>query len=241
MKDREEAGFAFIKGQCLHCNEPSCVSVCSVSAMIKVPETGIVRHDPGRCIGCRYCVFACPFGIPKFQYDRAFGRIAKCELCHHRLAEGELPGCVATCPTGATLFGRVDDLEQEARRRIQLKPGDTYLYPRGDINGRFGADHPPHEKVITAQYRPEVYGDRVLGGTQALYLSAVSFGKLGLPLGPHSPDAMYATTTEAVQHVLSTGMIAPALILTALILIARRNADAHHHEDEEGPEADEGS
>jgi Fe-S-cluster-containing dehydrogenase component len=240
-KDREEDGFAFIKRQCLHCNDPSCVSACPVSAMIKDRETGIVRHDPSRCIGCRYCVFACPFGIPKFQYDRAFGRIAKCELCYHRLDKGELPGCVATCPTGATLFGRVDDLEREARRRIQLKPGDTYLYPRGDINGRFGADHPPHEKIITAQYRPEVYGDRVLGGTQALYLSGVSFDKLGLPHGPHIPDAMYATQTEGVQHFLYTGMIAPAVILTALILIARRNADAHHHEDEEGQEANERS
>jgi Fe-S-cluster-containing dehydrogenase component len=240
-KDREQDGFAFIKRQCLHCNDPSCVSACPVSAMIKHPETGIVSHDPDRCIGCRYCVFACPFQIPKFQYDKAFGRIAKCELCQHRLKEGELPGCVATCPTGATLFGRVNDLESEARRRLRLKAGDTYLYPRGDINGRYGPYSPPHEKVITAEYRPEVYGDTILGGTQTLYLSAVSFDKLGLPYGPHIPDAMYATQTEAVQHLLYTGMIAPAVILTALILIARRNADTQHHEDEEGQETDEGS
>ncbi len=233
VKDREEDGFAFIKRQCLHCNDPSCVSACPVSAMIKDPETGIVRHDPGRCIGCRYCVFACPFGIPKYQYDNAFGKIAKCELCSHRLAEGALPGCVSACPTGATLFGRVDDLENEARRRTQLKVGDTYLYPRGDINGRYGPYNPPHEKVITAEYRPEVYGDKVLGGTQTLYLSAVSFDKLGLPYGPHIPDAMYATQTEGVQHFLYTGMIAPAVVLTALILIARRNVDQHHEEAEE--------
>ncbi len=234
VKDREEDGFAFIKRQCLHCNDPSCVSACPVSAMIKDPETGIVRHDVGRCIGCRYCVFACPFGIPKFQYDTAFGRIAKCELCHHLLDKGELPGCVAACPTGATLFGRVEDLEKEARRRIQLKPGDTYLFPRGDINNRYGPHAPPHERIVAAAYRPEVYGDTVLGGTQALYLSAVSFDKLGLPYGPHIPDAMYATQTEGVQHFLYTGMIAPAVVLTALILIARRNADQHHHEAEEG-------
>ncbi len=233
VKDREEDGFAFIKRQCLHCNDPSCVSACPVSAMIKDPETGIVRHDVSRCIGCRYCVFACPFGIPKYQYDNAFGKIAKCELCYHRLDQGELPGCVSSCPTGATLFGRVDDLEREARRRIQLKPGDTYVYPRGDINGRYGPYTPSHEKVITAQYRPEIYGDKVLGGTQTLYLSAVSFDRLSLPYGPHIPDAMYATQTEGVQHFLYTGMIAPAVVLTALILIARRNVDQHHQEAEE--------
>jgi Fe-S-cluster-containing dehydrogenase component len=231
-KDQEEDGFAFIKRQCLHCNDPSCVSACPVSAMIKDPVTGIVRHDVGRCIGCRYCGFACPFGIPKFQFNTPFGKIAKCELCYHLLDQGELPGCVSTCPTGATLFGRVDDLEKEARRRLRLKVGDTYVFPRGDINGRYGPYNPPHEKVITAEYRQEVYGDKVLGGTQTLYLSAVSFDKLGLPHGPHIPDAMYATQTEAVQHFLYTGMIAPAAVLTALILIARRNADAHDHEAE---------
>lgn len=242
VKDREEDGFAFIKRQCLHCNDPSCVSACPVSALLKDPETGVVGYDPGRCIGCRYCVFACPFQVPKFQLDEPFGKIAKCQLCRHLLAEGELPGCVATCPTGATLFGRVDDLEKEARRRIQLKPGDTYLYPRGDINRRYGPDDPPHEKVVQAAYRPEVYGDKVLGGTQTLYLSAVSFDKLGLPYGPDIPNEMYATRTEGVQHFLYSGMIAPAVVLTGLILIARRNVDRHHTEaeEEENREEEEG-
>lgn len=233
QKDREENGYAFIKRQCLHCNDPSCVSACPVSAMNKDPETGIVSHDPSRCIGCRYCVFACPFQVPKFQLDEPFGRIEKCQLCRHLLAEGELPGCVASCPTGATLFGRVEDLEREAHKRIALRPGDTYVYPRGDINGRYGPYNPPHEKVVEAAYRPEVYGDKILGGTQALYLSAVSFDKLGLPYGPHIPNEMYATQTEGVQHFLYTGMIAPAVVLTALILIARRNVDRHHRDDEE--------
>ncbi len=234
-KDREEDGFAFIKRQCLHCVDPSCVSACPVTAMIKDPVTGIVSHDADRCIGCRYCVFACPFMVPKYEYDNPFGKIQKCQLCNHLLAKGELPGCVEACPTGATLFGRVDDLEKEARRRIALKPGDTYVYPLGDLNGTYGGYHPPHEKVITASYRPEVYGDTVLGGTQALYLSAVSFDKLGLPYG-NVPDYSYATETEAIQQFLYTGMIAPIAVLTALILIARRNVDQHHHEAEDDAE-----
>lgn len=230
-KDREEDGFAFIKRQCLHCVDPSCVSCCPVSAMVKDPVTGIVRNDPSRCIGCRYCVFACPFQVPKYELDKAAGKIRKCELCSHRLAEGELPGCVESCPTGATLFGRVEDLHAEAKRRIELEPGDSYVYPRGDISGRYGPDTPPHEKIVEAAYRKEVYGEAVLGGTQTLYLSAVSFDKLGLPYG-NVPDHSYATETEGVQHFIYQGMIAPAAALTGLILIARRNFDQHHPPEE---------
>jgi Fe-S-cluster-containing dehydrogenase component len=233
QKDRETDGYAFIKRQCSHCVDPSCVSCCPVSAMIKDPETGIVRNDPDRCIGCRYCVYACPFQVPKYEFDGAFGRISKCELCRHRLAEGQLPGCVESCPTGATLFGRVEDLRTEARRRLTLKPGDTYAYPRGDLNGRYGADFSSHEKVVAAAYRPEIYGETQLGGVQTLILAAVSFDKLGLPYGPNIPNESYATQTEGVQHFLYTGMIAPAAVLTGLILLARRNVDRHHSEEEE--------
>lgn len=247
-KDREENGYAFIKRQCLHCVDPSCVSACPVSAMIKDPETGIVRHDPDRCIGCRYCVYACPFGVPKYQFEGAFGKIAKCELCNHRLPEGDIPGCVEACPTGATLFGRVKDLHEEAQRRLALKPGDTYLYPRGDISNAIQKPGSTHEKVVAAVYRPEVYGyDGPLGGTQALYLSAVGFDKLGLPFGKDRygrdiPNHAYARETEGVQHFLYTGMIAPAAVLSALVLLAFFNTEKHTSEVEleaERAEADQ--
>jgi Fe-S-cluster-containing dehydrogenase component len=247
QKDRAENGFAFIKRQCLHCVDPSCMSACPVSAMIKDPVTGIVSHDVDRCIGCRYCVYACPFGVPKYEYDNPFGKIQKCQLCNHLLPEGKLPGCVETCPTGATLFGRYADLQREAQRRLQLKPGDTYEYPRGNLSGRIEDRYPSHEKVIAAEYLQHVYGERVLGGTQTLYLSAVPFDKLGLPyqedsFGRPIPDYAYARLTEGVQHFLYTGMIAPAVVLTGLILLARRNFDKHHHEAEEdgGDEQSEG-
>jgi Fe-S-cluster-containing dehydrogenase component len=237
-KDHAEDGFAFIKRQCLHCVDASCVSCCPVSAMIKDPETGVVRNDPDRCIGCRYCVYACPFQVPKYEFAGAFGKIEKCELCRHRLAEGQLPGCVEACPTGATLFGRVEDLREEAHRRIKLKPGDTYSYPRNDLSrekngGRYGPYSPPHEKVVEAAYLPEVYGENVLGGTQALYVSAVSFDKLGLPYGPDIPQHAYARETEGIQHFLYSGMIAPLVALTGLAVLAWRNFGKHHHEAEE--------
>lgn len=229
-KDRETDGFAFIKRQCLHCVDPSCVSCCPVSAMIKDEVTGIVRNDPDRCIGCRYCVYGCPFQVPKYELQGAFGKIHKCELCRHRLPNGQLPGCVESCPTGATLFGRVEDLRKEANRRLDLKPGDTYEYPRGDLNGKIGPYTPPNPKVVHASYLPEVYGDRVLGGTQTFVLSAVPFEKLGLPHG-NVPDHSYATETEGIQHFMYKGMIAPAVTLAALAAFAYRSARQHHAED----------
>lgn len=231
-KDRATDGFAFIKKQCYHCVDPSCVSACPVSAMRKDAKSGIVSHDPSRCIGCRYCVYACPFRVPKFEFDQAFGQIRKCQLCRHRLAEGELPGCVDSCPTGATLFGRVNDLKAEAHRRLALKPGDTYAYPRGDLSANIGPDMPANVKVVRAAYLQEVYGEKILGGTQALYVAAVPFDKLGLPYR-NVPDHSYAAQTEFTQHVLYKGMIIPGAVLTGLILLARRNADQHHHEAED--------
>ena len=79
-KDSEKDGFAFMKVSCLHCVDPSCVSACPVSAMTKDPVTGIVGYDKDICIGCRYCVAACPFGVPRFQYDKALPQISKCQL-----------------------------------------------------------------------------------------------------------------------------------------------------------------
>ncbi len=238
-KDAEENGFAFIKRQCLHCVDPSCISACPVSALTKNQETGIVEYDADKCIGCRYCVYACPFGVPKYEYNATFGEIRKCELCRHLLAENRLPGCVEHCPTGATLFGRVEDLYEEGRRRTQLRPGDVYAYPMGDLNGQVGAPQPLHEKVIAATYQPEVYGEKVLGGTQALYVSAVPFDKLGLPYGD-VPDYMYSTETEGVQLTLYRGMVMPVIVLAGLALLARRTFNRHHHEAEEVPDDQSG-
>jgi Fe-S-cluster-containing dehydrogenase component len=123
-KDQEENGYAFMKTSCMHCGDPSCVSACPVSAMTKDPVTGVVGYNPDKCIGCRYCVAACPFGIPKYQYDSPTGRIGKCELCRHRHKDGHYSACAEVCPTGATLFGRTEDLLAEAKRRLAMKPGE---------------------------------------------------------------------------------------------------------------------
>lgn len=222
-KDQIDDGFAFIKRHCLHCVDPSCVSVCPVSAMTKDPVTGIVEHHKDRCIGCRYCVYSCPFGIPKYEYDKAFGQIQKCQFCAHLQAKGEIPACCDVCPTGATLFGRVDDLKKESERRLQTKPGDKYVFPRGKL----GADRPPHEGTI-AHYQEHVYGLNELGGTQIMYMSAIPFDKLGFPV--NVPNYSYPALAEGIQHTLYKWMLAPAILLGGLSYVVHRNTSKKDEE-----------
>jgi Fe-S-cluster-containing dehydrogenase component len=233
-KDAETNGYSFMKTSCLHCADPSCVSACPVSAMTKNPVTGIVEYNPDKCIGCRYCVAACPFGIPKYQYNDPLGRIGKCELCNHRHKDGHYSACAEVCPTGATLFGKTSDLLAEAKRRLALKPGEITTYPRGrlgdaaapNVNWRQEPDQ-SYEGVV-ANYQQHVYGEKEYGGTQVLKLSGVPFEKVGMPkLPPYSS----AATSETIQHTLYGGLIMPVAVLGALAWVAKRNVK---------PEAEEG-
>jgi Fe-S-cluster-containing dehydrogenase component len=221
-KDDETNGYAFMKTSCMHCADPSCVSACPVTAMVKDPTTGIVAYDPEACVGCRYCVVACPFGIPKYQYDSPTGKIGKCELCRHRYKDGHYSACAEVCPTGATLFGRTSDLMSEAKRRLALQPGSVTTYPRGNLSG--GPDQ-GYEGYV-GNYKQHVYGETEYGGTQVLKLSAVDFEKVGMPyLSPKSS----ASTSETIQHTLYGGLLMPFAVLGAMTYIAKRNV---HHEDD---------
>jgi Fe-S-cluster-containing dehydrogenase component len=215
-KDSEKDGFAFMKVSCLHCVDPSCVSACPVSAMTKDPTTGIVGYDKSICIGCRYCVGACPFGVPRFEYDKALPQISKCQLCRHRHVDGKYSACAEVCPTGATLYGKVKDLHAEAKRRVALKPGTETQFPRGNINTH---DQPSHTAKAAA-YLPQIYGEKEVGGTQMLKLSAVPFEKLGMP---KLPERSFAATSETLQHTLYGGLLAPLAFLGVLTFIAKRN------------------
>jgi Fe-S-cluster-containing dehydrogenase component len=221
-KDQEENGFAFIKKSCMHCVDPSCVSACPVSAMQKDPVTGLVTHNRDACIGCRYCVAACPFGVPRFTFDLAIPHISKCQLCHHRWPDGGYAACAEVCPTGATLYGKVSDLKKEADRRRALKPGTPTTFPRGKTDGPDWS-YPG----VASTYIDHLYGEKEFGGTQMLMLAGVPFEKLGYPdLPPHSD----ASTSETMQHTLYGGMIMPLVFLGALSYVAKRNVK----DDEEG-------
>jgi Fe-S-cluster-containing dehydrogenase component len=222
-KDVEADGHAFVKRSCLHCVDPSCVSVCPVSAMRKDEKTGIVTYNKDACIGCRYCTYACPFGVPQYQLNDAFGQISKCQMCTHLQKDGKLPACADVCPTGATLFGPVRALDIEADRRRALTPGTVTAFPRGDVTKTLGGDRPSHEAPV-ASYVDHVYGRTEGGGTQMRYLAGVPFVKLGLPALPaHSG----ASISEGVQHTLYKGLIAPLLGLAGLLLLAFRSARAN--------------
>ncbi len=177
VKDRERDGYSFVKRQCMHCVEPACVSVCPVAALSKDPVTGVVGYAPDRCIGCRYCMLACPFGVPRFTWDTNDPRIVKCELCRHRYPDGGYAACCEFCPTGASLFGPVTELRREAEHRLTLSPGSEYAFPLGRIgSGRFSRNR-------VAGYHRHVYGLREAGGTQCLLLAGVPFALLGFNPG----------------------------------------------------------
>ena len=228
-KDAEVNGYAFMKTSCMHCADPSCVSACPVSAMTKDAVTGIVSYDPGACVGCRYCVVACPFGIPKYQYDSPTGKIGKCELCRHRTKDGHYSACAEVCPTGATLYGKTSDLLLEAKRRIALKPGSVTRYPRGKLGGPDQSYEGP-----VGKYLQHVYGEKEYGGTQVLKLSSVNFEKVGQP---NLPPKSSAATSETIQHSLYGGLIMPIAVLGALSFIAKKNV--HDEDDSDGNETGE--
>ena len=146
-----EKGSVFCKTQCMHCDQPACVSACLVNAMYKTDEGPVIWRED-KCMGCRYCMIACPFDVPKFEYGSLNPRIRKCVMCYDRIGEGKIPACADACPQEAILFGRRGDLLDIARKRIY--------------------DHP-------SQYVRHIYGENEVGGTNMLYLSSVPFEQLG--------------------------------------------------------------
>ncbi len=214
VKDRAQNGYSFVKRNCMHCVDPDCVSACPVSALIKDPVTGIVKYNPDACIGCRYCQIACPFNIPKFEYDEALPEIVKCQMCAHKVEDGGLPACCEACPTGASLFGPVEALQAEAHRRLSLTPGERQEYP---VHSLASGDT---RETTVASYYPHIYGETESGGTQYMLLAGVPFEKLGLP---DVGDRSSAQRSESIQHMLYEGMIAPTLLLGGLVYTAYKH------------------
>jgi Fe-S-cluster-containing dehydrogenase component len=202
-KDMLENGYSFIKQNCFHCLDPACASACPVGALKKDAVSGAVTYTPNKCIGCRYCQVACPFAIPKLGWEGDSAQIRKCQLCHHRYAAGGYAACCEFCPTGASLFGKVTELREEANRRMALTPGSYYDYPLGRIDS--GKKAP--KKV--SHYVKHVYGLSEAGGTQYMLLAGVPFEKLGL--NPRITDQVLPELTwNYIKKV-------PALIVALLI------------------------
>jgi len=147
----EQRGDYFVRRMCQHCEDPTCVSVCPVGAFTKT-EVGAVLYDESKCLGCRYCMQACPFQIPRYEWGSLKPRVQKCIMCYDRVKNGELPACAEACPTGATLFGDRDEMIAIAKQRLAENPDKYYQH---------------------------IYGLEEVGGTSVLYLSPVPFEELG--------------------------------------------------------------
>ncbi len=196
IKLYEENGVrSYMKEQCMHCVDAACVGACMIGALQK-REYGIVTWDASRCIGCRYCQVACPYNIPKFEWESAAPRIIKCELCNHRLAENKEPACCEVCPRSAVIYGTREELLAEAKKRLAANP-DKYV--------------------------PKIYGEHDGGGTQVMYISHVPFEKLGLPeLGEEAVPSL----NRQIQHGVYKGMVAPAALYAVLGGVMLRNRRA---------------
>lgn len=186
-------GPLYRKIQCNHCLEPACASACFVRAFTK-NSSGAVTYDESVCVGCRYCMIACPFEIPTYEYDKAFTpRIMKCTFCQPRLLKGQLPGCVEICPAEALTFGKRRNLLKIARERIGQFP---------------------------ARYIDHIYGETEMGGTAWLTVSGVPFRELGMreDLGTTSAPEL---TKGALSVVPVVAAMWPVL-LTGIYAISQR-------------------
>jgi len=154
LNPKNEGAPVFRKMQCFHCNEPACASACLVGAIKKTAE-GSVLYDESVCIGCRYCIAACPFSIPAYDYYSPIKpKLVKCTMCYTRISTGRVPACVEACSEEAHTFGKRKALIKLARERIVKNP-DKYV------------DH--------------IYGEHEVGGTSWMYISGVPFEQVGFP------------------------------------------------------------
>jgi formate dehydrogenase iron-sulfur subunit len=177
----ETHGERFSRRLCMHCAEPTCVSVCPVGALQKT-SLGPVVYDAEKCMGCRYCLQACPFQVPTYEWNQRLPKMRKCDMCCERQSQGKQTACAEVCPTGATKNGDRDQLLAEARQRMVEKPG---------------------------QYYGKIYGVKEVGGTSVLFLSAVPFEQIGLrtnvPLEA-LPDLTWRVL-DLTPDIVSTGSV----------------------------------
>ncbi|MCI6870701.1 MAG: 4Fe-4S dicluster domain-containing protein [Selenomonadales bacterium] len=166
----------FVKKQCMHCKEPACASACFSKAIQKDENTGAVVYYPDLCVGCRYCLVACPFEIAKYQWDEQFPQVAKCQMCDKRVEHGEAPACVSACPTGALTSGNRDELLAKAHKIISSD----------------------------SRYINHIYGENEVGGGEWLYISDTPFEELGFKTVSDVPVTSYTKSYLSKVPVLAS-------------------------------------
>jgi formate dehydrogenase iron-sulfur subunit len=202
----EEYSDTYARKMCMHCIEPACASVCPVGAFEKT-ELGPVLYDEEKCIGCRYCMQACPHTIPRYEWGETSPGIKKCVLCYNRIKKGELTACAEACPVEATICGKLPELIAEAKRRIKENPG---------------------------KYYPHIYGLEEAGGSNVLIISPVPFEQLGY--SSKIPKQSMPTYTMQAMEKIPTVVSVGGIFLTGMYWLTKRKNQVarEEHNAEEG-------
>lgn len=176
VEEREER---YVRRMCMHCKYPTCESVCPVGAFEHTKDGAVLYHAE-KCIGCRYCMMACPFQIPRYEWGNTTPKVQKCRFCIERIVKGKVTACVEACPAEATIFGDYNDILRIAQQIIANEP-DKYV------------NH--------------IYGEREVGGTSILYISDVPFEKLGFKsnLGTQKLPELTWSALSKIPSVLAVG------------------------------------
>jgi len=177
----EEHGDRYVRKLCMNCQDPACASACLVGALKKT-ELGPVTYDSSKCIGCRYCIVACPFDVPRYEWTKLVPFVKKCDMCYERQAKGQPPACVEACPVQASIAGWRDEILEEAQRRV----------------------------LLDAKYVKRIYGSEEVGGTSVFFISDVPFENLGL--ATKSTQPMPVLTANALADIPTVVLVGGGLL-----------------------------
>lgn len=183
----------FVRFSCMHCLDPACVSACIVGGITK-SKTGPVIYDPDKCIGCRYCMLACPFHIPRYEWNQIKPFIKKCDLCYDRIKENKIPACVEACPQKAIIFGERYKLLRHARSTINTNKN---------------------------KYLNHIWGQKEYGGTLVLFISDIDLTELGWPNKPVIPVPEY--TEPLIEKTPAIGLTVGGFLVGLHWILRRKN------------------
>lgn len=202
----QQYGDVNVRRLCMHCETPTCASVCPVGAFHK-SESGAVLYDSEKCMGCRYCMQACPFQVPRYEWQSTSPCVRKCNMCADLVAAGKKTACAEACQVEATVFGERGALIKEARARIAGSP---------------------------SSYIDRIYGMTEAGGTSVLFLSGVPFEKLGF-LGNIPHESLPMLTWSVLSRVPKFA-VTGSVMLAGVWWITKRREDVARSEAEEREE-----
>ena len=177
----EDHGDRYVRKMCMNCQDPACASACLVGALKKT-ELGPVTYDASKCIGCRYCIVACPFNVPRYEWSKLVPFVKKCDMCYARQVKGAQPACVEACPVQASIVGWRDEILEEAQKRI----------------------------ILDSKYVNRIYGAEEVGGTSVFYISDVPFEQLGFSTEPAQP--MPVLTANALGDIPTVVLVGGGML-----------------------------